>query len=352
MQKDPPTRVKSTNAMSMFRRSVMWAALALIIALIFLSIYGAFIGPERAQQFFNSLPLAVYWIAFILLLIVGMVIFRKFISVPALLLIHAGCLLVLAGAVWSSEAGHELQKKLFGIDRVPKGQMVVFEQSYEDRVTLESTEQVRKLPFRIKLKDFRIDYYKPGYLLVQSRKGKTFRFVAEIGKEYFLGDDLGALKIVRAFENFKIRIEEDGNVPYDDTGPGDNPALEVQIITPTGQTKTRYVFALSPGHIHRDVEPVLRYYRPIRDYVSELQIIEDDKVVVEKDIEVNHPLYYGGYHFYQYSYDDQAGQYTVLMVVSDTGLNAVYLGYLLLCGGVFWHFWLRDIFAAIKAKSL
>ncbi len=69
------------------------------------------------------------------------------------------------------------------------------------------------------------------------------------------------------------------------------------------------------------------------------------------NIEVNHPLSFGGYHFYQHSYDAEAGQYTVLMVVSNTGLAVVYAGYWMLCIGVIWHLWLRHIVARRKVKN-
>jgi hypothetical protein len=82
----------------------------------------------------------------------------------------------------------------------------------------------------------------------------------------------------------------------------------------------------------------------VRDYISDLAVIENGKIVAEKNVEVNHPLHFGGYYFYQHSYDAQAAQYSILMVVSDAGLSVVYLGYLMLCAGVIWHFWLRDIF--------
>ncbi len=38
------------------------------------------------------------------------------------------------------------------------------------------------------------------------------------------------------------------------------------------------------------------------------------------------------------------------MVVSDSGLNLVYGGYLMLVGGVFWHFWARRIVMALKTR--
>ena len=326
--------------MNKIRRAVMWAALTLIILLIFLSIYGAFLGPERAKNFFNSLPLAVYWIAFTLLLIIGIAAFRRLVHVPSLLLIHTGCILILAGAIWSSDAGHHLQKKLFGIDKIPAGQMVIYEGTRKNRVTLKNSEKVKELPFYIRLNDFRLEHYKPEYLLIQTRQGQSWRIPVEIGREFSLGNNFGTVKILKAFENFKIKIEDDEHVPYDDPQPGYNPALQVQITSPVGDIDTRYVFERFPGHMHPEDKLLLSYQRVISDYVSELQIIKENKVAAEKNIEVNHPLHFGGYHFYQHSYDDQAGQYTVLAVVSDSGVTIVYAGYLMLLAGVFWHFWL------------
>jgi hypothetical protein len=321
----------------------MWIALVLLILFIFLSVFGAFVGPERASEFFNSLPLAVYWLAFILLLIVGLAVFRRLVRVPGLLLIHTGCIAVLAGSMWGSEAGHKLQKNLFGIDKIRTGRMVILEGGRENRVLLENNKQVKELPFSVELKDFRIEYYKPQYLQIRTQQGESWRIPVEIGREFPLGDDFGTVKILRAFENFKINIEGGKKVPFDDPQSGFNPALEVQIETADGKVVTKYVFERFGGHVQPGDRFLLSYHRNISDYISELKIIENNKVVAEKNIEVNHPLQFGGYHFYQHSYDDQAGQYTVLMVVSDTGLTVVYAGYVMLCTGVFWHFWLSKI---------
>jgi hypothetical protein len=337
--------------MSRFKQAVLWIGLVLIILLIFLSIYGAFIGAERAKSFFNSLPLSVYWIALILLLIVGILIFRRLVHVPGLLFMHAGCILILAGAVCGSQAGHKLQKKIFGVDKIPVGQMAIFEGESENRIALENSDRVRELPFYLKLKDFRIEYYKPEYLYIQNRQGKSWKIPVELNAEFSLGENNGTVKIVRKFENFKIKIEGDKRVPYDDPQPGSNPALEVEIKSPNGQVVTKYVFERFPGHIYPEDNFFLSYRRVISEYISELQIIRNNEVVAEKDIEVNHPLHFGGYHLYQADYDKQAGQYTILTVTSDTGLGTVYAGYLMLCIGVFWHFWLRHIFKAKKADG-
>ena len=81
-----------------------------------------------------------------------------------------------------------------------------------------------------------------------------------------------------------------------------------------------------------------------KDYVkNDVILLEGEKQITKKSIEVNHPLHYGGYHFYQNSYDPEKGQYTVLTVHSDSGLNMVYTGYLMLSLAVLWQFWLRHI---------
>jgi len=334
--------------MSRFRKVIMWAGLALIIALIFLSIYGAFIGAERAQKLFNTLPAAVYWSAFIIILAAGFVVFRRLARITALSLIHCGCILVLAGGMWGSDAGHKLQKQLFGIDKIRTGQMAIYEGDTENHVAVGNVEQIKELPFSIKLKDFRLEHYKPEYLQVLTRNGEGWKVPIEIGTEFSLGEDLGTVTIIRTFENFKIRIKGKERKITDEPDSGYNPALEVQIKSPAGNEETRYVFERYPGHTNSEDELLLSYHRIISDYVSELEIIKDGKVAAAKNIEVNHPFYYGGYHFYQHSYDAEGGQYTVLMVASDTGLGMVYAGYVMLCVGVFWQLWVRNIFTRKK----
>jgi cytochrome c biogenesis protein ResB len=329
----------------------MWLALVLIIVLTVLSIYGAFIGAERAQQFFNRPALVVYWTTLAILLIVGIAAFRRLLRVPGLLLMHAGCVLILVGGMWGSQAGHSFQKKLFGIDKIRSGRMAIYEGGSENHVALSGSREQKELPFSLKLKDFRIEYYQPVYLYVLTREGGQLKIPVEIGKEFSLGEGSGTIKILKAFENFKIGMEDGKSAPFDDPSPGSNPALEIQITDAEGQAATQYVFERFPGHTHGQEKFTLRYHRVISDYISELQIVEGDKVVAEKDIEVNHPLHYGGYHFYQSSYDDKAMQYTVLQVVSDTGLYVVYAGYWMLCLGVIWHLWLRHIFKRIQSKN-
>ncbi len=405
--------------MNKFRREVLWTALLVIALLTGLSIYGAFIGAERAQEFFNRVPLAVYWIAFAILLIVALNVFPRLIRVPGLMMMHVGCVLILAGGMLGSKLGNDLQRRLFGIDRIRSGRMKIYEDQTTNKVELESRiplfsvepefassldrgvipqklrqefekrqialsqdaaawvseagrmwwvadeskqylvrvekgrpkvyeriMEAKALPFSIRLKNFRIEYYQPANLYIETRQGERQKVPAEIGKEFALGEGLGTAKVVRAFENFKIGMEEGKSVPYDDPQPGSNPALEVQVTQPDGRVTTKYVFENFPGHSHGQESFLMNYRRTISDYISEIQLIQDGRVVAAKDVEVNHPLHYGGYHFYQADYDHQASRYTVFSVHSDAGLYIVYAGYWLLCLGVIWHLWLRHVSVA------
>jgi len=413
--------------MNKLRREVMWAALALIILLTVFSIYGAFIGAARAEQFFNRIPLAVFWIAFTILLIVAINVFPRLVRVPGLLLMHAGCISILLGGMWGSRAGHALQNKFLGNEKIRTGRMTIYEGYSDNQVIVENEAQnylfsikpefesdldhrtvseelrqefekhqmtlsqdvkvmakpegnawviadnlsayiarkegealniyapTKELPFSVRLKDFRIEYYEPANLEIEIAEGQSKTIPAEVGQEIDLGGELGKAKIVRKYENFKMSIEDGKRVAFDDPRPGSNPALEIEITAPDGQVITQYVFSLMPGFGHTQSKLKLTYHRPlnraIRDYVSELEVVRDGQVVAEKDIEVNHPLSFGGYHFYQVDYDHEAGRFTILSVHSSSGLRLVFIGYWMLCIGILWHMWFRHILARIKSKK-
>ena len=106
------------------------------------------------------------------------------------------------------------------------------------------------------------------------------------------------------------------------------------------------------GHSHV-TETTLYLVEPtgqIRDYKSELVVLEEGQEWAHKTIEVNDPLYYGGYHFYQHSYDSQGGRYTVLSVQSDSGLWAAAVGFFLLGAGVMWLFWVQPAAGYLRGR--
>ncbi|MGB7581524.1 MAG: cytochrome c biogenesis protein ResB [Sedimentisphaerales bacterium] len=335
--------MQSAGLKSGLRRVALWAGLLLILLLTLLSIYGAFIGAESAKGVFNSIPLAVYWLAFAILLISAIAIFRRLLCFRGLFLIHLGCIIILAGGIIGSQTGFRIQDKLFGTDTIHAGQMIINKGTTERAVELEDG-ITKTLPFAVKLVDFKIEYYQPGQLIIRTQKGEGFKIPAQEGQKYVLGADLGSVEIVRRFENFKLTQEGDKQIAIEDANGGPNPTLELLLKKPDGSETTRYVFERFPGHARPDDNLQLFYRRSIKDFLSDVEVVKDNKVVIRKNIEVNKPLHYGGYLFYQQGYDSDAGRYTVLGVTCDKGLGVVFLGYILLCAGVFWHFWLRHLF--------
>jgi hypothetical protein len=337
--------------MNRFRRIALWAALLAIILLTLLSIYGAFLGADRAQAFFNSMPLVVYWFALTGLLIVGLAVFRRLLQIPALLLMHLGCILILLGGMWGSKAGHVMQRRLFGIDKIPRSQlqMEIGDQAPNSRVVVEDGSSVGTLPFAVRLKDFRMEYYEPGQIFIRNDAGQVFRFPAKPAAQFSL-DKLGRITVQKTFENFKLRAEGERQVPYDAPG-GTNPAVQLMIERPDGTATSGYVFEYFAPIFTEAIGFDVTYRRFVKDYISEVEIIKDGRTVAAKAIEVNHPLHYGGYHLYQHSIDER-GEYTVLEVVSDSGLNLVYGGYVMLIAGVVWQFWGRRALIAIKSRRM
>jgi hypothetical protein len=308
------------------------------------SIYGAFIGSKNASVFFNSMPLAVYWFIFLFFLLCGFLVYPRLVKKPPLMMMHIGCVLILVGGLWGSKTGQELQNKYLGRDKVAKGYMIIYEGKTENSILDKKYEPVSELDFSIRLDDFRMEYYPMDNVQVptvhiSSADGGHWDVQADVGKEFDLGS-AGKIKILRIFKRFRLG---DGSGIDDESG-SENPAVEVEIVNADGTSVKKYVYTYFPEFTKNVGGLKLTYEFPqvsgmVKDYFSDLVVIKDGKEVLKKTIQVNDPLYYGGYHFYQSSYDDKAGQYTVLSVTSDTGLYAVFTGFFLLCLGVVWQFW-------------
>src|SRR3972149_373987 len=172
--------------MKQVRQIVLWAILMGIALLLCLSIIGAFLGDERARAMFNSFPLGVFWVLLVGLLIAGLLLFKRLIRSPTLLTVHLGSLLILAGAMYGSDRGHQLAATLLGSNKIPSGYMRIFEGQASNNVLDSNLKtQIARLPFSVGLKDFWIEYYdedQPWQLIVEvlgvdkdSQESKWFR---------------------------------------------------------------------------------------------------------------------------------------------------------------------------------
>lgn len=130
-----------------------------------------------------------------------------------------------------------------------------------------------------------------------------------------------------------------------------NPAVQVAVIGPD-YAQTNWLFAKFPDFsMHAPSpgsrpEPFRIAYESaaaappaaapeIKDFKSTLQVIDGGQVVKTATIEVNAPLRYGGYTFYQSGYNPADPTWTSLQVVRDPGVYVVYAGFLVLIVGLF-----------------
>lgn len=240
-----------------FKQGIMWLVLIILISMVALSIYGAFVGAEAAERLFNSVPMQMFWFLLTIAFIASLILFPSLVKRPSLLLIHLGCVGILAGSIWASETGHEIQKRLLGESKIRRGMMMIDEGKMDNQVAVASQWTTVKLPFYIGLEDFRVEY-------------------------------------------------------YDSEGPGG---------------------------------------RQVHDYISDISVVKDGRVVKKDTIEVNRPFHYGGYYFYQRPFEESGSGYMVFAVSSDNGLAAVFGGYGLLVAGLFWQCWLGSMIKARGEKT-
>lgn len=285
--------------------------------------------------------------------------------------------------MWGSQGGHEFQKNLLGKEMVQNGTLLLYEGQSDNRVPMKNAnlnigarngratffegegstsrmvsdhdERVFTLPFEIRLTDFHMEYYSTAQLLVKDQNGKEFLLESlKVGTRYKVAND-AEFTIKALFNNAKMRQVEGKYDLQESPASGSNPAIKVLIQYEDGSEEEQIAFANYPSGMGQQKRFSLQYRTGggmVKDYFSDLQVIENGKVVKEKTIEVNDPLYYGGYHFYQSSYDSRAGQYTVLSVSSDSGLYLVYAGYWMLCVGIIWQMWFLPIYNERKRLKL
>jgi len=285
---------------------------------------------------------------------------------PGLVAMHVGGLLILVGAMWGSDKGHSVAEKLLGRHKVPHGYMIIPVRGADDMVVDETIgERVGRLPFQVGLKDLRIEYYPaegPWKLWFEmptppdhaSRMGWV-PIAWKEGEEVPVGETALRVRVIRCLPGARPVRDEAGEIAGaapDAESP--TPAMEVEvavrdqtfrgwILVPQGADRGSLSLApIMPKDLPAEAAPNLWLVRPRgmpKDYFSDLAVIEGGAVVAEKTIEVNDPLDWGGYHFYQADYDHERGEYTVLLVRSDSGLYAVYAGFVLLVAGTFVRFW-------------
>lgn len=198
-----------------------------------------------------------------------------------------------------------------------------------------------KLPFGVKLKDFRVHYWEEEKHLVHAiRASDGFQeaMAVTLGKESWFNPLMVGVTPVRFYPNFIIG--EKGPSSHDEAR--ENPALEVKVKT-GNVSRGQFLFANFPDFHGADEGSPVRFvyeYIPgkIKQFESRLAIVENGGEVLEKTIQVNSPFEFRGWRFFQSGYDPKNPNYSAIQVSRDPSAFLIYLGFGFLLLGLGWAF--------------
>lgn len=328
-----------------------WLTLGLVFGGTGLSLFGAFLGAERSALLFNSPPMFWLWLAIVAAMGAGLLRFRPLRRCPGLLGMHLGALLILLGSMANSDRGHRaLQPAAARWSYLPLRPGQVASETRDRSLR----RVVHELPFAVRLDAFEIDRYPAGDETPSIHAGtlardpvtrriewRMTRLDAQAGRpEEVPGTPLrlvvrsmpapGEGALVAGIELVRDGIRREARLVCDAGEPvGRLPLAE--ILPEAGE--------LPPGASLFLVRPEA----PVRQYRSRLAFLDGDRKQVGQ-AEVNRPVRFRGYHFYQYAWGAEPEPHTVLLVVSHFGMPLVYAGFLLLGFGTVWRFWIRPLF--------
>lgn len=163
----------------------------------------------------------------------------------------------------------------------------------------------------------------------------------ELNRKYEIGNTGHQLRLLKFYPSFAIKEEV-----VQRSEELKNPALFIETSGPLG-TASEWLFA-------RDARPwwyedgnfALLYQEQqemIKDFKSTLKIIDGGKTALTKTIEVNDPLSYKGFDFYQANYDPNNPRFSGIQITSHPGIPVVYAGFGVLCFGVVFIFYIKPL---------
>jgi len=246
---------------------------------------------------------------------------------------HAGVLVMVAGVLLGAVWGERGLMQLY-----------IGEQGNTCYVT---ENEKMTLPFVVHLEDFKVERY--GGRHVQQKLvvklaglGLVRSFPVEVGRTFRVAGTPYSVTTVRYEPDFVIL---DKGVYGSRSDLPRNPAIQVRVDTGP-ENRTEWVFAKFPG-LRQDPDSEVRLFyqriERIRAFKSKVQLLEGERVVASKTIEVNKPLKFKGYSIFQSGYDEQREMYSVLEIARDPGVPFVYAGFMIISAGVVFNFYFRPL---------
>jgi ResB-like family len=270
---------------------------------------------------------------------------------------HLSVLIILLGTLIGMTQGHK------GFIKISEGEEV-------SSFTNQRKEQV-DLGFVIRLNDFIYKEHidpKEGILVYPAGKKGDFcsihgaseeaknqgliaRIPAEIGAESEISETGYKLKVLCYLPDFVMDTAT--KVASSRSSLPNNPAINVELKDKSGAVNTFWIFANFPD-IHQNPDAHFRFVynwveRRPKDFISKVTIIKGGKEIIARDIRVNEPLNFGGYTFFQSTYDTGEFKWSGLQVVNDPGVPVVYTGFILLIAGLMIIFYINPLLKSLPA---
>lgn len=176
-------------------------------------------------------------------------------------------------------------------------------------------------------------------------KGLLAQLPVNPGTRQDIGNTGYKIKIIRYIPDFVM--DTSTRMVLSRSSDPNNPALEIELTDPKENVKRAWIFAHFP-QMHQELSPnfqIIYNWAPRRpkDFISKVTVLKDGKEILRKDIEVNAPLNFGGFNFFQSGYDSQNLNWTGLQVVKDPGVPVIYAGFILLIIGLVMIFYVGPL---------
>lgn len=297
---------------------------------------GSFAASLRLNGMFSSWPFAFVTVLFLFNL--GLTLVWKTIPFrPAnlqFMLFHGGFWLALACG-------------LAGATQLQRLAVPIYEGRESNKAYNREQKELVTLPFSIYLKDFQIDQYVPQYGLYDPKQDRLVETKSKLLPEVRTGvkAEWPGVGSVAVLDYLHDALPGDDGVPVAVEREKGVPFAKVRIEA-GGKVAERWISSGGP-----EVRP---QFVPMGEYVlvmlegapkafrSEVTMIADDGERKAATLEVNKPVDFKGWKLYQASYDEQAGRWSTLSlveVIRDPWLPAVYVGFFMIMAGNVLFFW-------------
>jgi len=347
---------------------LMLITLCALSGLLVLSIVGAFLGTERAGDMFTSVPLMVFWAILAAVLLAGPITFAPLRRDPGLLAMHAGCVLVLAGALLGTERGQWL-RRLLGFHVIRQSYLRIDREGYSDQLYDQNKMPIGRLPVSVKLDALRLDAYPPAspwpmHIVIthMDESGELQRHSQQL--TWSLGKWLDVPET-----DMRLQVTEYQPAKYEvDNALAEPPIIRARIeragmgkvIQFSGERRqpntwlSLMSFYDNPTDWMRAGTPELVLQRPEpmpKNYYADLAVRGYDGEPTHQTVSVNNPLRHGCYYLYQTGFSDLNQPELWLQVVGDPGWPVVFTGFVVLFAGIVWWLWIRPILRAISKSQ-